>query len=43
MGSAMILGAWSANRAIEKMTHDTFQCAPALLLVLITVYMVIHG
>jgi len=38
----MILGAWSANRAIEKMTRDTFQCTAAQLLVLIAVYMVIH-
>jgi uncharacterized membrane protein YfcA len=43
MGLAMILGTWSAKRVIERMPRETFQRFVAILLVVISGYMVIHG
>ncbi len=43
MGSAMILGTWSAKQVIERMSREKFQRYVALLLVVIAAYMVIHG
>ena len=43
MGVAMILGTWSAKRAIEHMPQEAFQRFVAILLVAIAGYMVIHG
>lgn len=43
MGVAMVLGTWSAKRTIERMPRETFQHFVAILLVVIAVYMVVHG
>jgi uncharacterized membrane protein YfcA len=43
MGSAMILGTWSAKRFIERMPQAIFQRFVAVLLVVIAGYMLIHG
>ncbi|MEF3073428.1 sulfite exporter TauE/SafE family protein [Methylobacter sp. Wu1] len=43
MGSAMILGTWSAKRFIERMPQAIFQRFVAVLLVGIAGYMLIHG
>lgn len=43
MGVAMILGTWSAKRAIERMPRVTFQRFVAILLAVIAGYMVVHG
>jgi uncharacterized protein len=43
MGLAMILGTWSAKRVIERMSRERFQRYVAGLLVIIAVYMVVHG
>lgn len=43
MGSAMILGTWSAKRFIEHMPQAIFQRFVAILLVVIAGYMLIHG
>lgn len=43
MGSAMILGTWSAKRVIERMRQAVFQRFVAVLLVVIAGYMLIHG
>jgi uncharacterized membrane protein YfcA len=43
MGSAMIIGTWSAKRFIERMPQAIFQRFVAVLLVVIAGYMLIHG
>ena len=43
MGGAMVLGTWSAKRAIERMPREAFQRFVAILLVAIAGYMVVHG
>ena len=43
MGGAMILGTWSAKRVIERMPRDIFQRLVTILLVIIAIYMVVHG
>lgn len=43
MGIAMILGTWSFKRIIERMPKETFQRFVAVLLLVIAVYMVVHG
>jgi uncharacterized protein len=43
MGVAMVLGTWSAKSVIERMSPKTFQRFVAGLLILVALYMVIHG
>lgn len=43
LGGAMILGTWSAKRVIGHMPRERFQQFVAVLLVVIAVYMVVHG
>jgi uncharacterized membrane protein YfcA len=43
MGSAMIIGTWSAKRFIERMPQAIFQRFVTVLLVVIAGYMLIHG
>ena len=43
MGIAMVLGTWSAKRVIERLPRETLQRFVAILLVVISGYMVIHG
>lgn len=43
MGIAMIAGTWSAKRVIERMPREKFQRFVAILLVIVAVYMVVHG
>lgn len=42
MGVAMVLGTWSAKCVIERMPRETFQHFVAILLVIISGYMVLH-
>ncbi|MGK5095320.1 sulfite exporter TauE/SafE family protein [Deltaproteobacteria bacterium TL4] len=43
MGVAMILGTWAAKRIIERLPKEIFQRLVFGLLVIIAVYMVVHG
>lgn len=43
MSLAMILGTWSSKRLIEKLPREKFQKYVAYLLVVIGIYMVLHG
>jgi uncharacterized membrane protein YfcA len=43
MSVAMVLGTWAAKRYIERMPREKFQHFVAILLVVIAVYMVVHG
>lgn len=43
MGSAMVLGTWSAKRFIERLPRETFQRWVTLLLLTIAGYMLVHG
>lgn len=43
MGCAMIIGTWSAKRAIKRIPQAKFQRFAAILLIVIAGYMVIHG
>ena len=43
LGIAMILGTWTAKRFIEKITPESFQKYISILLIVIGLYMLLHG
>jgi uncharacterized protein len=43
MGLAMILGTWAAKRVIEHLPREKFQGFVAVLLMVVALYMVVHG
>lgn len=43
MGMAMVLGTWSARRAIERLSQSIFRGFVSALLIAIALYMMIHG
>ncbi len=43
MGIAMILGTWAAKKVIEKISRENFQKYVSVLLVLLGLYMLLHG
>lgn len=43
LGVAMIFGTWSARKMIERMSREKFQRFVTVLMLLIAVYMIIHG
>lgn len=43
LGAAMVLGTWTAKRFIERVPREAFERYVSVLLVVISVYMVVHG
>lgn len=43
LGAAMVLGTWTAKRVIERIPRQAFERYVSVLLLVVSVYMVIHG